>query len=134
MTTTRKKPEKVWGFTVVSFLSLLGVFVAKYFVDFLLLPAIFPQFYPSSGMAFVLWLITSLVATVAAMLWITRFGHFYPVADILYAIIVAIWPLGLYGTAEFWPAILAAFAAALILWVIQRIVLWIFIIIGFITM
>ena len=85
-------------------------------------------------MAFVLWLITSLVATVAAMLWITRFGYFYSVADIVYAIIMAIWPLGLYGTAEFWPAILAALAAAVILWVIQRLVLWIFIIVGFITM
>lgn len=134
MTVACKKPEKVWGFTVASFFGLIGVFVAKYLIDFLVLPAIFPQFYPSTGMAFVLWLITSLVATVAAMLWITRFGYFYPVADIVYAIIMAIWPLGLYGTAEFWPAILAALAAAVILWVIQRLVLWIFIIVGFITM
>lgn len=52
----------------------------------------------------------------------------------LIGVFVAIWPLGLYGTAEFWPAILAALAAALILWVIQRLVLWIFIIIGFIAM
>ena len=73
MTVARRKPEKVWGFTVASFFGLIGVFVA-------------------------------------------------------------IWPLGLYGTAEFWPAILVALAAALILWAIQRLVLWIFIIVGFITM
>ena len=28
MTVARKKPEKVWGFTVASFFGLIGVFVA----------------------------------------------------------------------------------------------------------
>ena len=134
MTVARKKPEKVWGFTVAAFFGMIAIFVVKYLVDFLLLPAMLPQFYPTSGAAFLLWLATSLIATIASMLWVTRFGFFYPVADIVYALCVAIWPLGLYGTAEFWPSILAGLAAAIILWVIQRITLWIFILVGFMRM
>lgn len=130
---SKKKPEKVWGFTLASFLGLLGIFVVKYLVDFLLLPAIFPNLYPASTGAIILWFITSILFTLGAMLWVTRFGYFYPVAIALYSILVALIPLGLYGTAAV-PAIAIALVAFAVLCVIYRALLWIFILVGFITM
>lgn len=130
----KKKPEKVWGFTVASFCALMAVFVTKYLVDFLLLPWLFPQFYPVSGAAFLLWLATTLVAVLISMFFITRFGYFYPVANLLYVIIAAIWPLGLYGLGDFWPALIGAAAGGLVMYVIERLILWVFILVGFMRM
>ena len=33
----KKKPEKVWGFTVGAFFGMLAIYVVKYLVDFLLI-------------------------------------------------------------------------------------------------
>ena len=77
MTVARKKPEKVWGFTVAAFFGMIAIFVVKYLVDFLLLPAVLPQFYSTSGAAFLLWLATSLIATIASMLCLLLFVFLY---------------------------------------------------------
>ncbi len=129
----RKKPEKVWGFTVLSFFAMLGVYAAKFFVDFCVLPNMFPDWYPFSIYAMIAWIATAAVATIISVQFITRFGFFYPVADIMYALFILLWPMGLYGTAN-WPDAIVALLAAFLLDVIQRAVLWIYIAIDFMRM
>ncbi len=127
------KPEKVWGFTVGAFFGMLAVYVIKFLVDFLLIPKLFPDLFPVSWGAVGIWLATSVIFTVISFQFITRFGWFYLVAAILYALLVLFFPMGLYGTAETAPIVIAV-VAGVILDLIQRIILWIYIGIGFITM
>ena len=129
----KKKPEKVWGFTVLSFFGMLLVYVIKFLVDFLLIPKIFPDFFPISWAAVGIWLASSVIFTVISFQFVTRFGWFYLAAAILYALLVLIFPMGLYGTAETSPIVIAVLSGV-ILDLIQRIILWIYIGIGFITM
>ena len=119
-----KKPEKMWGCTVGSFFGLLGVFVGKYLVDFLLLPKLFPAWYPFSAAAIVAWLISTIVFTFVAMKFISGLIYFYYAADLVYAILVAIWPLGLYGAGVYMPGVLLAVLMAFMLYFLQRIILW----------
>lgn len=129
-----KKVEKVWGFTVLSFLALLAVFVVKYLVDFLLIPRIFPGLFPFSVSALLVWLVSSLLFSFVALKFITRMGLFYPAADIIYAILIWVFPGGLYGLESILPAFAGAIIAYVILRIIQRVMLWIFILVGFIRM
>lgn len=128
-----QKPEKVWGFTVASFFGLLAVFAAKYAVDFLLLPRLFPDAYPFSVGVVVAWVLTTIIFSFASMKLVTGMGIFYPFADLVYAILVAIWPLGLYG-AEFVPGFVLAIIMAAIMYALQRAILWILILVGFMKM
>lgn len=125
-----QKPEKVWGFTAASFLGLLAVFAAKYAVDFLLLPRLFPDIYPFGIWAVVVWVVTTIVFSLASMKLITGMGFFYPFADLVYAILVAIWPFGLYG-AEYIPGFVLAVIMGVIMYALQRAILWVLILIGF---
>ena len=129
-----KKVEKVWGFTVLSFLILMAVFVVKYLVDFLLIPKIFPGLFPFSIGALLVWLASSLLFSFVALKFITRMGFFYPAADIVYAILVWAFPYGLYGLELIIPALAGAIIAYVILRIIQRVMLWIFILVGFVRM
>lgn len=129
----KKKPEKVWGFTVGAFFGMLAIYVIKFLVDFLLIPKIFPDFFPISWAAVGIWLASSVIFTVISFQFVTRFGWFYLAAAILYALLVLIFPMGLYGTAETSPIVIAVLSGV-ILDLIQRIILWIYIGIGFITM
>ena len=127
------KPEKVWGFTVASFLGLMGIFVLKYLLDFLLLPKLFPDLYPLSVGAILVWLASTLIVSFLALKFVTRIGFFYEIADLFYVLLVLIWPLGLYGT-----GLIPAFFVALIGWIVMRaiqwVMLWIFILVGFVRM
>lgn len=130
----KKKPEKVWGFTVASFFALLAIYAFKYALDFLILPKLFPQFYPYSWGALIAWLLSTIIVTVAAMLWISRFGWFYPIANLVYVVLALIWPLGLYGMGDFWHPLVAVIVGGVAMDIIQQIILWIFIFVGFARM
>ena len=129
-----KKPEKVKGFTLVSFFVLLGVFLAKYFLDFHLLPALFPDIYPFSALAIVIWAVETILVSVISIKFISGFGYFYIPACLVYAIAVVIAPNGLFGFGDTIPAIVGGLIAYILTRLIQRIVLWIFIGLAFITM
>lgn len=130
----KRKVEKVWGFTVASFFGLLAIYAGKYVLDFWILPKLLPGLYPSSTGAFIAWLISSLVVVALCMKFITRFGYFYPVAQIVYSLLVLIAPCGLYGMTEWWGGIVGAVVSYIALDLIGRGILWIFILIGFVTM
>ena len=130
----KRKVEKVWGFTVASFFGLLATYAGKYVLDFWILPRLLPDLYPFSVGAFIAWLISSLVVVALSMKFITRFGYFYPVAQIIYALLVFIFPCGLYGMTEWWMAAIGALVSYFALDLIGRGIHWIFIIIGFVTM
>jgi len=130
----KRKVEKVWGFTVASFFALIGVHIAKYFIDFHLLPKLFPSLFPLSLGAVGLWLASSIIISTLCMKFISRFGYFYPIAIFFYALCIVFWPMGAYGFGDIIPSILGAIIAGVALDLIQRGILWIFIFIGFITM
>ena len=102
--------------------------------DFWILPRLFPDLYPFSAGAFIAWLISSLIVVTLTMKFITRFGYFYPVAQIIYALLVFIAPCELYGMTEWWGGIVGAVVSYIALDLIGRGILWIFILIGFVTM
>ena len=129
----KKQPEKIWGFTFASFLGVLAVFVVKYLVDFLLIPKIFPDFFPISWPAVGIWLASTALFVVIGMQFISRLSYFYMAAAILYGLLVLIWPMGVYGTAETAPIVIAVLSGVLID-LISQAILWIYIGIGFITM
>ena len=129
-----KKVEKVWGFTALSFLGLLTTFVVKYLVDFLLIPQLLSELFPFSAGALVIWIVSSLFFSFVALKFITRMGFFYPVADVGYAVLVWVFPRGLYGLDIFLPAFAGAIIAYVVLRIIQRAMLWIFILVGFVRM
>ena len=129
-----KKPEKVRGFTVASFLALLATFVVKYLLDFLIFPRLFPGLYPLSVGAIIIWLASTIVVSVISIELITGMWFFYPFADLIYAILVVIWPLGLYGTNEMIPGLMLAFAMAVLMYFLQRLILKISILISFIRL
>jgi hypothetical protein len=128
-----RKPEKVWGCTLWSFLALLGVFVGKYVVDFLLMPMLFPALFPFSVGAVVVWVITTLIFTIIAMKFVSGLIYFYYAADLVYAILTVIWSFGLYG-AEYVTGIGLAVIMAIVLYFIQRLVLWAMILLSFVKM
>ena len=129
-----KKPEKVPGFTVASFFGLWVVFAVKFAVDFLLLPNLFPDLYPLTAGGIALWVASTVLFSALSMHFVSGMWFFYPFADLVYAILVAIFPMGLYGTAEYFPGVVLALLMVGLMWVIQRIILWIMILFSFITM
>lgn len=129
-----KKPAKVKGFTVASFLVLLAVFLAKYFIDFLLLPALFPDLYPISVAAIVIWVIETIIFLVISIQFITGFGYFYIAAALVYAIPILIYSNGLFGFGTEIPIFLGALIAYAATRLLERIIMWVFIGISFITM
>ncbi len=120
-------------YIILSFLGLIAVFVGKYFLDFHLLPIVFPDLYPISVGAVLLWLASTLIVSFLAIKFVSGFGILYVIIDAIYALLVLIWPLGLYGT-----AVIPAIVVALISWVVMRFIqwamLWIFILVGFVRM
>ena len=129
-----KKPAKVPGFTVASFLVLLAVFFAKYFLDFLLLPLLFPDIYPFSVAAIVIWVVETIIFLVVSIKFITGFGYFYIAAALVYAIPIAIYSNELFGFGTVIPTFVGALIAYAATRFLERIIMWIFIGISFITM
>lgn len=129
-----KKPAKVKGFTVASFFVLLSIFLAKYFLDFWLLPTIFPSVYPFSALAIIIWAAETILICTLTIKFVSGFGYFYIPACLVYAIAVAIAPNGLFGFGTVVPQIVGGLIAYVATRLIQRIILWIFIGIAFITM
>ena len=129
-----KKPAKVKGFTVASFFVLLGIFLAKYFLDFLLLPTLFPSIYPFSALAIIVWVVETILVCIITIKFVSGFGYFYIPACLVYAIAVAIAPNGLFGFGDAIPAIVGGLIAYIATRLIQRIIIWIFIGLAFITM
>lgn len=127
-----KKPEKLWGCTAGSFFGLLGAFVGKYLVDFLLLPKLFPAWYPFSAAAVIAWLVSTIIFTFVSMKFISGLIYFYYAADLVYVLLVAIVPRDLYGAGDYLPRVLLAVAMAAVLYFLQRILLWLLIIWSFI--
>ena len=128
-----KKPEKVPGFTVLSFFVLIAIYVTKYCLDFLLLPAIFPV-YNTPPVAVTFWVIETIIITFLCIKFVTGFGYFYIPACLVYAILVGIWPNGIFGFGEVIPAIAGAGIAYAASCVIERVEMWLFILVGFIRM
>ncbi len=129
-----KKPEKVPGFTVLSFFILMATYIGKYCLDFLLLPTLLPQVYAIPGLAIMLWIITTVIITFIAIKFISGFGLFYIPACLLYALCVLLWPNGAFGFGTVIPAALGATIAYVANRVIERIEMWIFMLVGFVTM
>ncbi|MCQ2569211.1 MAG: hypothetical protein MJ155_02905 [Candidatus Saccharibacteria bacterium] len=122
----KPKPEKVPGFTVASFFGLWAIFAVKYVVDFLLLPKLLPDIYPLSVWAIVVWVISTLIFSFVSIEFVSGFSFFYPFANLIYVVLAAIWPFGLYG-AEYLPGFLIAALMGLIMYGVQRGILWILI-------
>ena len=122
----KPKPEKVPGFTVASFFGLWAIFAVKYVVDFLLLPKLLPGIYPLSVWAIVVWVISTLVFSFISIEFVSGFSFFYPFANLVYVVLAAIWSFGLYG-AEYLPGFLIAALMGLIMYGVQRGILWILI-------
>ena len=122
----KPKPEKVPGFTVASFFGLWAIFAVKYVVDFLLLPKLLPDIYPLSVWAIVVWVISTLVFSFISIEFVSGFSFFYPFANLVYVVLAAIWSFGLYG-AEYLPGFLIAALMGLIMYGVQRGILWILI-------
>lgn len=129
-----KKPAKVKGFTIASFFVLLGIFLAKYFLDFLLLPTLFPSIYPFSALAIIIWVVETILVCVITIKFVSGFGYFYIPACLVYAVAVAIAPNGLFGFGDVIPNIFGGLIAYAATRLIQRIILWITIGIAFVTM
>jgi hypothetical protein len=129
----KPKPEKVWGFSIGSVLGMLAVFAVKFVIDFLVIPKIWPDFFPISWPAVGIWLASTVLFTVISMQFITRFGYFYVAAAIMYGILVLVWPMGLYGTAETMPFVIAVLMGVIID-LISQVILWIYIGVGFMRM
>ena len=129
-----KKPEKVPGFTVLSFFGLIAIYIAKYCIDFLLLPALFPEAWESPAIAITAWTIETIIVTFLCIKFVTGFGYFYIPACFVYALCVLIWPNNAYGIGTAIPAIAGAGVAYLASRIIERIEMWIFILVGFVTM
>ena len=128
-----KKPAKVPGFTVLSFFVLIAIYVAKYCIDFLLMPAIFPG-YNTPVFAVTFWIIETIIITALCIKFVTGFGYFYIPACLIYAILVTIWPNGIFGFGVYLPAIVGGAIAYAASRLIERIEMWIAIGLSFIRM
>lgn len=128
-----KKPEKVPGFTVLSFFILIAIYIAKYCIDFLLMPAIFPG-YNTPTFAVTFWIIETIIITFLCIKFVTGFGYFYIPACLVYAILVTIWPNGIFGFGVYLPAIAGGVIAYAASRLIERIEMWIAIGLSFIRM
>ena len=129
-----KKPEKVKGFTVISFCVLQGIYLAKYFLDFHLLPQLFPGLYPFSTGAIILWIIETIAVTALCIKFVSGFGWFYLPACLIYGIAVAICPNNLFGFSTAIPAILGGLIAYAASRIIEHATMWVFMIIYFTTL
>ncbi len=129
-----KKVEKVWGFSVLSFMGLMAIFVVKYLIDFWIFPNAFKDLYPMSVGAIILWFVSSLLFIFLALKFITRMGFFYPAAFILYGVLVWALPNGMFGLEGTMQSLALALVMYVLMRIIQRAMLWIFILIGFVKM
>ena len=68
-----------------------------------------------------------------ALKFISRIGFFYPVVFIVYAVLVWAFPMGLYGLASI-PPLAGALLAYAVMCLVERVMLWIFILVGFVRM
>ena len=128
-----KKPEKVPGFTALSFFVLIAIYVAKYCIDFLLMPAIFPG-YNTPVFAVTFWIIETIIVTFLCIKFVTGFGYFYIPACLVYAILVTIWPNEIFGFGAIIPAIAGGAIAYVASRAIERLEMWLFILVGFVRM
>ena len=127
-----KKPAKVQGFTVASFCALQLIFLAKYFLDFQLLPRLFPSIYPFSAAAVIVWIIETIIVITLCIRFVSGFGYFYIPACIIYAVGVMIAPNELFGFGAIIPAFLGGIIAYTASRIIEHAIMWIFIIRSFV--
>ena len=128
-----KKPEKVPGFTVLSFFILTAIYAAKYCIDFLLMPTLF-QSYNTPPFAVTFWIIETIVITALCIKFVSGFGYFYIPACLVYAALVSIWPNGIFGFGVVMPAIAGGAIAYAASRLIEKIEMWIFIGASFLRM
>ena len=121
-------------YLIGSFLGLVAVFVAKYFFDFWLLPRLFPDLFPASIGALLLWLASTLIFSIVALVFVSGIGIYYEIVDTIYALIVLIWPLGLYGLGTVVPVLFGVLIAWVVMRAIQWVLLWVMILIGLMKM
>ena len=129
-----KKIEKVWGFSILSFLGLMATFIIKYFVDFWLFQNVFKDLYPMSVGAIILWITSSLFFIFLALKFVTRIGFFYPAAFMLYGVLVWVLPNGMFGIGDSTQSLILAAIMYILMRIIQRMMLWAFVLIGFVKM
>ena len=129
-----KKIEKVWGFSILSFLGLMATFIIKYFVDFWLFQNVFKDLYPMSVGAVTLWITSSLFFIFLALKFVTRIGFFYLAAFMLYGVLVWVLPNGMFGVGSSTQSLILATIMYILMRIIQRMMLWVFVLIGFVKM
>lgn len=129
-----RKVEKVWGFSILSFLGLMAIFIIKYFVDFWLFQNVFKDLYPMSVGAVTLWITSSLFFIFLALKFVTRIGFFYPAAFMLYGVLVWALPNGMFGIGDSMQSLILATIMYILMRIIQRMMLWAFVLIGFVKM
>jgi hypothetical protein len=129
-----KRPEKVKGFTVVSFFVLIGIYLAKYALDCWLMPNLFPQLYPVSVLAIVIWVVETIVISSLCIKFVSGFGYFYIPACLVYALAVLIAPNNIFCFGTVIPHIFAGLIAYSASRFIQKVVMWFFIGLAFMTM
>ncbi len=129
----KPKVEKVWGFTVASFCTLMLIYVAKFLIDKFALPLFFIDNNTINLPYIIAWLVSNILVIVLCMQFLSRFGYFYTIGSILYTLLYFFAPPDFINlpTGLFLASALLVLAA---LEIIERIIMHIYIIIGFITM
>lgn len=80
------------------FLIIIGSFVSLYIVEFLILPTLFPQYYPKTSEAENLFYILFFLMTVIEMFAISNFFLFYIIGMVIQMLLIWIYPAkGAYG-------------------------------------
>lgn len=73
-------------------------FVGLYVIQFLVIPMLFPNYFPRSNNATAIFLITSVLASAVAILFITNQLRYLFVADLLYGCLICVFnSTGKYG-------------------------------------
>lgn len=73
-------------------------FVGLYVIQFLGIPMLFPNYFPRSNNATVIFLVTSIIASVAAVVWISNRLRYLFMADLVYGCLICIFnSTGKYG-------------------------------------
>lgn len=112
----------------------MATFIIKYFVDFWLFQNVFKDLYPMSVGAVTLWITSSLFFIFLALKFITRIGFFYPAAFMLYGVLVWVLPNGMFGVGSSTQSLILATIMYILMRIIQRMMLWVFVLIGLVKM
>ena len=129
----KPKVEKVWGFTVASFCTLMLIYVAKFFIDKWILPQFFIDDNSINLPYLIAWVISNILVVVLCMQFLSRFGYFYTIGSILYTLLCVLMPPSFIESLPF-PTLVTGLLVLFALEIIERIIMQIYVVIGFITM